>query len=464
MKRIKGLGYVLFIMVIFPAVVHAQMEDILLHFQPYITLQEKYDSNINLSANKTKGDFITTITPGFKYSTSPRSPVTGEFRQTPGFGYSASPGSSAMGEFRQAATAENPVGINLDFNAGFNFYAKNHDYNYTSLNGLLNGWYALSQKLNFQVRDYLIRSDDIREADYSATAIPGQYLSSRTLNRVPWLRNVFEPSLQYQFGRENFFSINYTSNIYNIQSRVYQDSMGNLINPKLAYWFDIRNGVSLEYGLTLADFQRSPDLVGHMFKGSYTYRFNPKTSVIVNYTQLWRDFQKPGIDYVVYTPSIGVEHAFSSTLSGKLQVGYYWETPDKGSTAGDPFYILLLTQRAEKTTYTISFEGGYTEEFFTAENRGFTQYHRAIGRVNYQLLRKMNVGLFGSYEWQKVIESSLGGRKEKDNIWEIGGNASYALLKWLTLSLQLNYTKNSSNINSADYNSYQGIFRVTATY
>ena len=66
--------------------------------------------------------------------------------------------------------------------------------------------------------------------------------------------------------------------------------MENYINPRLTYWFNIRNGVSFEYGLTLGNFQRSPDLVGHMATGRYTYRFNPRTSIFGEYTQLWREF------------------------------------------------------------------------------------------------------------------------------------------------------------------------------
>ena len=443
MNRMKWLISALFL-IIFPTIVHAWSEDILLHFQPYITIQEEYDSNTSLSATNKQGDFLTTISPGFRFSTTPRSPTTRELRQTP--------------------TAEDRYGMDLDFNAGFNFYAKNHEDNYISLNGTLNAWYALTQKLNFRVRDYLIRSDDIREADYSPTAIDGQYLPSRTIKRVPYIRNVFEPSLQYQFGKENLVALNYRNNVYNIQSRTSQDSMENFVNPRIAYWFDIRNGVSFEYGLTLGNFQRSPDLVGHMFRGSYTYRFNPKTSIFGEYTQLLRDFDPPSVDYVVYRPSIGIEHAFSPTLSGRLQVGYYWADPEEGSTTGGPFYDILVTQRAQKTTYTLSLQGGYTEDFFTSENRGFTQSHRGIGRVTYQLLEKMNVGLFTSYEWQKFIESAIGGRKQTNNIWEIGGNASYELFKWLKLSLEVNYTKNFSNINSTDYSDYRGIFKVTATY
>ena len=437
MIRIQCLVSVLFL-IIFPVIVYAGSEDILSHFQAYINVQEEYNSNIDLTPKNKRDDFITTISPGLKFSTSPRSPVTGEFRQTP--------------------TAEEKYGVDLDFNVGFNFYAKNNEENYTSLNGTLNAWYALTKNLNFRLRDYLIRSDEIRETEYSPTAIGGEFLLSRITKRVPYIRNVFEPSVQYQFGKEDIVTINYRNNVYNIQSRTSEDSVENFINPKVTYWLDLRNGISLEYGLTLGSFQRSPDLMGHMAVGRYTYRFNPRTSIFGEYTQLWRIFDNPGVDYNVYRPSIGVEHAFSPSLSFRAQAGYYWMDPKEGSKVGGPFYDVLITQRAEKTTYSLSFQGGYTEDYFTAENLGFTKYYRALGRISHQLLQKMSVGLFSSYEWAKYVAG------EKDNIWAIGGNASYQILRWLNVSLDVSHRENQSNISDRDYSEYRGMFKVTATY
>ena len=77
MNWIRGLTLVS-IIIWTPTIVHAGTEDILLHFQPYITVQENYDSNIDLTSNRFKrDDFITTITPGFKFSTAPKSPTNG---------------------------------------------------------------------------------------------------------------------------------------------------------------------------------------------------------------------------------------------------------------------------------------------------------------------------------------------------------------------------------------------------
>ena len=441
------LGGVILLSIIMgtPMGVQAGSEEILSHFQFYVTAQEEYNSNIDLSPNRFKrDDFITTISPGIRFSTTPKSPVTGEFQQTP--------------------TAEERYGVDLDFRAGFVFYGKEEDNNFISLNGTLNGWYAFTRNLTFRVRDYLIRSDEIRESDFSATALPGQNLVARTNRRDPYYRNVFEPSLEYRFGRENVVAVNYRNNIYRIKSRTAGDSAENYFNPRVIYWFNVRHGVSFEYGLSLGDFQRSPDLAGHMAMGRYTYRFNPRTSIFGEYTQLWRNFDSPSIDYLVYRPSIGIDHAFSPSLSARAQAGYYAADPRRGSTIDGPFFDLLLTQRAQRTTYMLSLQGGYTEDFFTAENQGFTQYYRTIGRITHQLLQRMSVGLYGSYEWTKNPGTEIGFRTPKDQIWGVGGNASYQILRWLSLSLDLSHRENHSNISDRDYSEYRGMFRVTATY
>jgi hypothetical protein len=123
-----------------------------------------------------------------------------------------------------------------------------------------------------------------------------------------------------------------------------------------------------------------------------------------------------------------------------------------------------VSQRAERTTYTIALQGGFTEDFFTAENLGFNKYYRGIGRVSHQLLERMTVGIFGSYEWIKYYAGVVETDRQKDNIWTVGGDAAYQLFRWLTLSLQGSYRENNSNFDTADYTEYRGIFRITASF
>ena len=423
-----------------PSFGYTDTSDILSRFQPYITVQEDYTNNLYLTPKNKISDYITSISPGLRFSTLPRSEITREFR----------PASSSI---------ETRYGLDLDYNMPLVYYAKGSRNNYVGLAGTLSAWYSFDPRFTFRVRNYSIRSEEPRERDYSATALPGQFLLSVDRgNRPIYFRNVFGPSVEYRFGREDIFSIYYENNIYRNQSPLSEDSTENFINPRLTYWFNIRNGLSLDYGLILGNFQRSPDLIGHTTTARYTYRFNPRTSVFGEYTFLKRNFDSPSIDYDVHRPSFGIEHAFSPSLSGRAQLGYFWQNPEKGSKAGGYFYDVSATQRAERTTYTLLYQGGYIEDYFTAQNLGFTKYHRGIATVTHQLKERMTVELRGSLE-RATFDSG-----QRDWIYGIWGNASYQIIRWLTLSAEVSRREDHSNINTSDYREYRGMVRVTATY
>ena len=422
-----------------PSIGYTDTGDILSRFQLYGTVQETYDNNVDLTPRNKRDDFITNVSLGLRFSTLPRSETTREFRQP-------------------STTEETRYGIYLDFLPGYVFYAKQTNDNYLSLSGNLDTWYTWDRKLTFRVRDSLIRSEEPLEQAYAVGALPGQILLGSQRRRAIYVRNVVQPSLEYRFGREDIFSINYLNNVYrNQKSSLFEDSTENFINPRLTYWFNIRNGLSLDYGLTLGNFQRSPDLISHTTTARYTYRFNPMTSVFGEYTFLSRNFKSPGIDYDVHRPSFGIEHAFSPALSGRGQLGYFWQNPEKGSKAGGFFYDVSATQRAERTTYTLGLQGGYTEDYFTAENLGFAKYHQVIGTITHQLTQKAAATFSGRYQRPKYNNGQV------DNIWGVTTGTSYRILRWLTLALDLSYAEDHSNREVNNYTDFRGIFRITAT-
>jgi len=422
---INGLAFTLFFMGV-PSLVYADINYILSKCHPYVTVEEEYNSNIFLSNNKNKiDDFITTASVGLRFS----------------------------------ALEERRYGVDFDFRAGGVFYAKEHQFSYFDPSGSLNAWYAATPRLTFRVRDYLIRSDAARESVYTANAPPNQFLLSTTRGeQAIYLRNVVEPALEYRFGQENLLSVLYRNNVYNNQNPQFEDSMENTINPKLTYWFDIRNGVSLDYYFTYNSYQLSPDQFINAVTPRYTHRFNPRTSIFGEFHFEWQNFKSPGIDYYVYNPSLGMEYRFSPTLIGTAQAGYFWQTPEEGSRTSAPSLNLSLTKSEERTTYSLSFQGGYTEDYITAENRGFSKYYRMYGTITHRLTEKLTVGVTGS------MERATFSNDQKDWIWGISGNASYALLRWLSLSLQVEHHGDNSNISDLDYAQYRGIFRITATY
>jgi hypothetical protein len=440
-----GLGFFLCFMLAFPLVSHAASPEFLSMFQPYISVQETYDSNIDLVPENPTDDFITAVYPGLRFSTLGKSETTGQYRLP-------------------SSSLEGASGMNFDYRAGFFFYAKESDRDYIGVDGTLNAWYTLERRWAFQLRNYTIRSQDSREADYSSTALPGEYLLSTQRILEPYTRNVVAPSVAYQFGKENRVSLTYVNNIYRTDDPLSQDSLENAINPQLAYWFDARNGITLEYGLTFAEFERDADWTGQTAQGRYMHRFNPRTSGFVDYFFRWVDFDFPGNDFSVNRPSVGMEHAFSRTLSGKAQVGFFVYDPDVGPSYTRPFYNLLLTQLAGNTTYNLSFFGGYTEDYFTSENLGFTLYHRGVGNITHRLTRDLTLGLTGSLERAEYPRTFGLIENREDWIYGVWGKVSYQVLRWLLLGLDVSYTQDSSNFEINEYKDFRAVFNVTATY
>jgi hypothetical protein len=437
-ERIGWVNWVLLTLFLIgiPSFVRADIGDFLLKFYPYITAQEEYSTNIFLSPNTDKmDDWITTVTPGLRF-------------------YHLEAGR---------------LGIDLDVNGGYNYYAKNHEFSYWSAEGRLDAWYALTPRLTFRVRDYLVRSDAARENIYDSASLydsEGNYIGGSTPDlyllatqrgvQAIYLRNVVEPSLEYRWGRENLVSLLYRNNIYENQNSLFEDSVENTINPLLNYWFDIRNGITLEYRLTSGRFQTSPNLVGNEVRFRYTHRIDSKLSFFGEYTFENYHFDSPGVDYDVHNPSLGMEYRFSPTLTGLLQGGYYWQLADsEDAESKGPFFRVSLIQRGQKTSYVLFGEGGYTQDYFTSQNLGFEKYYRAYGSVTHRPTQRLEFQVSGSMERPWYSDT------RKDWIWDTRVSASYSLFRWLTVALEGGYRGANSNFDGLGYTEYRGIFRIT---
>jgi len=404
------------------------LQTIPFRFQPYITAQEAYDSNIFLSTRNKTDDWITTVTPGIRIS------------QQDAF-----------------------TGILLDVNGGYNWYANNSDLDYWSALGNLEARYSPNRYWNLRVRDYIIRSEDPRERQYG-----GQYdqnYVSLNENRSIYLRNVLEPSIEYFFARESSLRFSYVNTYYENEDPTIEDSTSNAFNPVLNYWFNVRNGITLDYRYEQIDYDdlpgqadAEPDLTNNDIRGRYTYRFNPGTSVFADYIYQIRDYDDPGVDYTVNSPSIGIQHAFSRTLSGLLQVGYFYAEPDVGESRDGITFNTNLSLRSERTTYTIFGVGGYREEFQSADNAGFIEYYRGGLTVSHRLLRNLTLNLGADVEWDDFVTD------EDAWLYTATAGITYQVLRWMSIAAGVSYLENDSNIDINDYDSWRGFITLNLTY
>jgi len=129
----------------------------------------------------------------------------------------------------------------------------------------------------------------------------------------------------------------------------------------------------------------------------------------------------------------------------------------RGSSTDGFSFDAGLTQRTERTTYTLSVQGGYIETYFAAENLGFSRYYRAIGTISHRLVERLTLGVSGTLERAEYTFD------RKDWTWAVRGNGSYQIFRWLVLSLEALTRENDSNVDGADYYENRVSLRLSAT-
>ena len=179
------MGIVSFLLLLETPLIYGwELKEFLSPFHLSVTVEEEYRSNIYLTNKNTQDDFITNVSAGLTYS-----------------------------------KAEKNYGIDLNYQMGYIFYAEHHDLNFLSIGpSSLNAWYAFSPKLKFRITDYIVVSNEAKEDIYNASGPNQYYLSTERGKPAIYIRNVVQPSIDYQFGKENLFSVLYRNNYYNNQS------------------------------------------------------------------------------------------------------------------------------------------------------------------------------------------------------------------------------------------------------
>jgi len=426
MRKLSGIIAVITLLYL-PASAHADGVSTEPGLHPYISVQEEYNDNIYLTSANKRDDFITSVSPGLKYMNS-----------------------------------DAVSGVDLDFNLGFVSYAKESQNNYISANGSLIAKYLTKEHVNFYLTETINRSENPREQEPLTTAQQNMYVLSTQNNRAIYWRNVLAPTIEYQFGAENRLGLNYRNNIYRTDSGVSENSQENYINPFIDYWFDKRNGLHLDYGYDKGDFETSPNMTGHIGTIRYTNRVTSNAAVFGEYIFTRREFSAfnpPSTDYDIHAPAVGMTYTFSPTWNASAQVGYFWYEPATGSTLQGITYKASIVNRDVRTTYVVSLQGGYTEDYFTSENLGFNRYHRLTGSITHFLEKRTSIGFSGDIERVNYLLQD-----RDDWIWGVVGTLSHTPLKWLTLTLEVSHTEQDSSISIDDYTENRVMIRITATY
>jgi hypothetical protein len=412
-----------------PSAAWADWVDVLAKFKPRLSLLEEYTSNVFLTSTNPKEDFITTISPGIT--------------------------------FRATESPQDKFGLDLSYDLGLVYYARNSENDYVSHSGILNTWYSFGRRWTLRLWENYYRSQEPVEQVVTIQPSSGVYYPGTQSGRYTYERNTLTPSLTYQFGQEDLLELIYTNSYYNTENPSGDDSLGNSVTPRLTYWFDIHNGIILEYRFITVDYQLAPDLyAGQRGRARYTYRFNPATSVFAQYIYDTLDYDSPGINYSVNNPSAGITHAFTPSLNGRFQAGYFWRNPESGKTVTGPTVDAGITQRSPKLTLDFAVQGGYSYDFFGSESLGFTKYYRGIASLDYLWTQRLSSSLTGTLEWDEFPEEG----DRKDWFTRVGATVlSYQPWRWFTVSLGGSYGRRDSNVDVNDYEEWRALLRLAAS-
>jgi hypothetical protein len=346
---------------------------------------------------------------------------------------------------------EPAAGLDLMYVLGYNIYARHSDLDFLGHLAGLTSYYKLNPNFTLSLRDSLIRNDDPLQFDPSS---PGQYFISTSAQRSTYIRNIAEPRIEYRFGPDNHLGLLYRNNYFNSDDGDNSDGTEHTVNPRLMYWFDVHNGVLIDYSYRWTEMKQSPDWTGNDAMGRYIYRFSPITSVFGEFYFGNRLFDPPTVNYSIYSPSIGIEHAFSPNLFALLQAGYLEMKPKSGETHDSPVLTFNIRKRTELSTYSLMIESGFREDYLSPENLGYAEYKRVEVAFSHRFLPRLGMSISASVERADFINNDV-----DEDIYSLTAGLSWNPLKWLFITPSLFYRKVDSSTN--DYWVFRGFLKAT---
>jgi hypothetical protein len=393
-------------------VIHANKataEDKQFQWSAGISLSEEYDDNINLEPDNEQHDWITLISPRFN-----------------------------------ATLKTEETEISLDYDLGISLYASNDQNNtarhYLSLTGFKGVPIVEDVTLDLDAV-FIVSEDPIEISDY---------VTSVRQTRDRYYRNTAGGRINYHFGEEDTFYVGFHHILLVNDDPDVEDSEKFQPAAGITYWFNIHHGLSFDYAFVRGDFEISEEFNEHVGTATYTYRFSPGTKTFLSYK--YDEFDYVGIkeDYVVHDAKLGFTHQLTESFLATLSGGYFLQDREQsGDTSRFTGNAAIDSRfRFEKSSLILDAETGYRQQFFEAENLGFTIFYRTSVAFVYSFTENLAADLSGFYQFDDFQETTP---DREDQNW--GGQAAlnWKVWRWLTASLSYAYRERNSTIDENDF-------------
>lgn len=392
---------------------------------PMITVGETYDDNIFLDKDNKKSDYITTVSPGIRFNIYSRD-----------------------------------SGLDLYYSPTF---VKYHDYSgndTTRHNARFHLWQQLGKSWRFDLKDDYLKSEEAIEGSFA-----GYEARQRSRHSLyTYERNVADAAMTYQFGPDDRLTVGYRHELLENDDPSLDDTTEYGPYANLLYWFDTRNGMDLRYRFSRGGFERSggasgDDYDSHEVDVRYLYRFNPHTTGYVGYGYTRRDFEDASReDRRVHEGSAGLTHGFSSRTSLSLDVGYYkpdgYGTEDNGHLS----YGATLKRKLERGSISLRGEGGWDEDYLSAEQRGYTRYWTVAADLDYKIREDVDAYAGISYRKNRYLSAV------EDGTYSGRCGLKMRFLRWYSLGLEYAYLNRRSDDPTDEYVDNRIMLTLSASY
>jgi hypothetical protein len=416
-------------------------------FRPRISASEEYTSNVFLSDDNEKDDYITTVSAGF------------------------------------TATAIGKTGeLEVSYDPAYSFYRDFDENDGWTHDAKLHGFSNLTKRTRFDISNRFLRTQDpLAEEDILALRDGRVVQEGDTTvrqGRQTYYRNTASTRISHQFGQDDLV---YAGFLYSLlRNNDSQEEDNDRYQPEvgLNYWFGPKFGIESNATYTKGNFDQDSDFVGEgtsdfdNWAGTLRgiHRVTTHFSVFAQHNQIYRDFDRNDADdndYLVYAPSAGINYVVEEGLNLRLGLGYFIQQID-GDDDNQGFFSnsqIDKTWMYRRGSISLAALTGMDQNDFGSENVGLERYVAAQGSANYQFARILGGYVNGFYRYSDTVGNTGRNAAEDtgENVHRYRAGAGFILepLRWMEIRLGYTFNKLNSNDETDEYTEHRGLLKIT---
>jgi hypothetical protein len=416
-------------------------------FQPRVSGTQEYTSNVFLSNDNEKDDYITTVSAGFT--------------------------AEALGK-----TGE----LKVSYDPAYRFYQDFDENDGWRHDAKLRGFSNLSKRTRFDFSNKFLRTQDPLDEE-GILILRGKNVEQEgdttiRQGRRTFYRNRANAKLTYQFGRDDSVYAGFLYSLLRNNDSQEEDNDRYQPSAGLDYWFGPKFGIQSNATFTRGEFDRDKDFRGegtddfNNYAGMVRFLFRTKTrlTVFTQYNHVYREYDgdvDDSNDYMVYAPSAGITYVVEEGLNLRLGGGYFYQEVD-GDDDEQGFFSnsqIDKTWRYRRGYINLTGLTGIQQSNFGSQNVGLERYAGIQGGARYDFLRNLSGDVNGRYRYSDRIGDADRTDDTGNNVhrFNVGGGLSWLPLKWMSIRLGYSFRKVNSEENSDEYEEHRGSLRVTLT-